>query len=100
MYFRLRALTSSSEAKALRAQATVRLDFCSQKQLATIFNALLPEVQRPTVTRSRVALEKDGTSLVLKVEATDTVALRAALNAYLRWINSLKNVLTLLENVS
>ncbi len=100
MYFRLKALSSFSEARALRAQATVRLDFHSEKQLATVFNALLPEVQRPAVTRSRVALEKDGTSLVLKVEATDTVALRAALNAYLRWVNSLKSVLALLENVS
>jgi tRNA threonylcarbamoyladenosine modification (KEOPS) complex Pcc1 subunit len=100
MYFRLKAFTSFSEARALRAQATVRLDFHSEKKLATIFDALLPEVQRPTVTRSRVTLEKDGTSLVLKVEATDTVALRAALNAYLRWISSLKNVLTLVENIS
>jgi len=34
---------------------------------------------------------------VLKVEARDTVALRAALNAYLRWINSMVNVLEVLE---
>jgi tRNA threonylcarbamoyladenosine modification (KEOPS) complex Pcc1 subunit len=42
-------------------------------------------------------LEKDDNFLVLKVEARDTVALRAALNAYLRWINSTLNVLEVLE---
>jgi tRNA threonylcarbamoyladenosine modification (KEOPS) complex Pcc1 subunit len=33
----------------------------------------------------------------LKVEAKDTVALRATLNAFLRWINSVANVLEVLE---
>jgi tRNA threonylcarbamoyladenosine modification (KEOPS) complex Pcc1 subunit len=36
-------------------------------------------------------------TLVLNVEARDTVALRAALNAYLRWICSTISVLEALE---
>jgi tRNA threonylcarbamoyladenosine modification (KEOPS) complex Pcc1 subunit len=47
-----------------------------------------------------VSLEKDDAVLVLRVEASDTVALRAALNAYLRWINSAVKVLETLENIS
>jgi tRNA threonylcarbamoyladenosine modification (KEOPS) complex Pcc1 subunit len=35
-----------------------------------------------------VKLEVEGFSLVLPVEAEEAVALRASLNAYLRWINS------------
>jgi tRNA threonylcarbamoyladenosine modification (KEOPS) complex Pcc1 subunit len=33
----------------------------------------------------------------LRVEANDTIALRSALNAYLRWIYSVMNVLAIVE---
>jgi tRNA threonylcarbamoyladenosine modification (KEOPS) complex Pcc1 subunit len=42
-------------------------------------------------------LAKKRDCLILKIEAKDTVALRAALNAYLRWINSMLNVFQILE---
>jgi tRNA threonylcarbamoyladenosine modification (KEOPS) complex Pcc1 subunit len=45
-------------------------------------------------------LEREGDFLVLKVEAKDTVALRAALNAYLRWIGSTVKVLEVVEHAS
>ena len=77
----------------LKAKATVRLPFHSEKQLTAIVNALTPEVNRQIGIRSKAKLATDGQFLVLDVEAEDTVALRAALNAYLRWINSTMNVL-------
>ena len=43
------------------------------------------------------AFAKKEEFLILKIEAKDTVALRAALNAYLRWINSIFNVLGIIE---
>jgi tRNA threonylcarbamoyladenosine modification (KEOPS) complex Pcc1 subunit len=79
------------------ATAIVRLKFPSEKRLEIVFNALKPEVDKPATMRSRAKLEKEDNFLVLKVEARDTVALRAALNAYLRWINSMMNVLEVLE---
>jgi tRNA threonylcarbamoyladenosine modification (KEOPS) complex Pcc1 subunit len=81
----------------LKAKAEVRLPFASDKQLAAVLGALNPEVQRQIGTRSKVALAAEGQTLVLVVEAQDTVALRAALNAYLRWIASTLNVLEMLE---
>ena len=74
----------------------MRLKFPSEKRLEIAFKALKPEVDKPTTMRSRAKLEKDDDFLVLKVEARDTVALRAALNAYLRWINSALSVLEVL----
>ncbi|MDI6642345.1 MAG: KEOPS complex subunit Pcc1 [Elusimicrobiota bacterium] len=47
--------------------------------------------------RSQTILEKEGNFLVLRIEAKDTVALRATVNAYLRWINSMTKVLEVLE---
>lgn len=81
----------------MKARAAVRLKFPSEKQLETILRSLEPEVKSPTSTRSQASLAKKGDCLILKIEAKDTVALRAALNAYLRWINSMLNVFQILE---
>jgi tRNA threonylcarbamoyladenosine modification (KEOPS) complex Pcc1 subunit len=85
------------EVYAMKAKAVVRLKFSSQEQLGIVLKALEPEVKKPATVRSRATLKKDGVLLVLSVEAGDTVALRAALNAYLRWINSILSVLEVLE---
>jgi KEOPS complex subunit Pcc1 len=79
------------------SSAIVRLKFLSEKGLEIVFKALKPEVDKPATMRSRANLEIENNFLVLKVEAGDTVALRAALNAYLRWVNSALNVLEVLE---
>lgn len=84
----------------MKANALVRLKFPSDKHLEIVFKALEPEVRTPPTMRSQAFLEKENTFLILKIEAKDTVALRAAVNAYLRWINSMTNVLEALENIS
>jgi tRNA threonylcarbamoyladenosine modification (KEOPS) complex Pcc1 subunit len=82
---------------ANRAKATIRLKFASDKQLTTLLDALMPEANAPVIRRANVKLEKDGSYLVLTVQAEDTVALRSTLNAYLRWIGSAVNVMSLVE---
>jgi tRNA threonylcarbamoyladenosine modification (KEOPS) complex Pcc1 subunit len=82
---------------ATNAKATVRLKFSSKKQLSALLDALTPETNALATRRATVALQKDGLFLTLLVEAEDTVALRATLNAYLRWINSTINVIDVVE---
>ena len=82
----------------IKANATVWLKMSSEKQLITILNALAPETRRPINVRARAILEREGDFVVLNVEAKDTVALRAALNAYLRWIGSTMKVLETIES--
>ncbi len=77
----------------MKAKATVRIPFRSERQLTALVNALTPEMSRQMGIRSKASLTSEGQILVLTVEAKDTVALRAALNAYLRWMNSTMNVL-------
>jgi tRNA threonylcarbamoyladenosine modification (KEOPS) complex Pcc1 subunit len=84
----------------MKAKASIRLRFSSEKHLTTLLDALAPEANRPVNLRARAALDRDGNFLVLKVEAKDTVALRAALNAYLRWIGSAVKVLEVVEHAS
>ena len=82
---------------AIKAKATVRLKFSSEKQLRALLDALTPEANAPVTRRAKVNFDKEGLFLNLIVEAEDTVALRSTLNAYLRWIGSAVNVIKLLE---
>ncbi len=81
----------------MRAKATIRLKFPTPEYLETVEASLSPEVNKPSSGRARVTVESDGVFLVLKVEADDAVALRSALNAYLRWINSTVTVVQVLD---
>jgi len=79
------------------AKATIHLKFDTEKQAETLLCALEPEAKAPPTHRSNIHLTKNGTCLTLAVTAEDTVALRATLNAYLRWINSTLNVIDVVK---
>jgi len=77
--------------------ASICLNFNSEERLDILMAALMPEVEAPSTYRSAVNLKKDGTCLTLVVTAEDTVALRATLNVYLRWIQSTLNVIDVVK---
>jgi tRNA threonylcarbamoyladenosine modification (KEOPS) complex Pcc1 subunit len=58
-----------------------------------LYKALLPEAGVLPGQRSRVNLKLEGNELVLEFEAEDTVAMRAAVNAFLRWVLAMEKVL-------
>ncbi len=80
-----------------KAIANLRLKFASQRQISALICALTPEANVLVTRRANVKLDRDGLFLVLTVEAEDTVALRAMLNAYLRWIGSIIKIIDILE---
>ncbi len=92
-YRRTQTIPIEANALSTKASATLTLNFNSEKQADTILAALSPEANEPPTHRSTVKLQKNGTSLILTAEAEDTVALRATLNAYLHWVQSILNVL-------
>jgi tRNA threonylcarbamoyladenosine modification (KEOPS) complex Pcc1 subunit len=79
--------------KPMKAKATVRLPLESERKLAALIKALTPEVSQKIGERSQATIIQDQQFIVLNVEAEDIVALRSALNAYLRWINSTLSVM-------
>ncbi len=81
----------------MKAEASVRLRFKSKEQLESIFKALEPETRTKMTTRSKVKVTKEGDCLKLSFEASDTSALRAAMNSYLRWILLTRDVLETLK---
>lgn len=82
---------------SINSKATIKIKFSSEKQIRSLFNAITPETEKPPAKRARVKLENDGLFVVLLVESDDTIALRATLNSYLRWINSIVNVLEVID---
>jgi len=59
----------------------------------SLYLAMKPETETPSSDRSRTTISLKGDSLTLHIEATDTSALRAALNSYLRWVDGILRLL-------
>jgi len=55
--------------------------------------ALLPELDRGPVDRARVMISRNGSELKLEVDALDTIALRAAVNTWLRLVQVADRIL-------
>ena len=86
----------SERGLSISAVAEIRVD--STKELAEIIeNSLKPEVQDPVSTRSKVEVVAEDDIIRINIAASDLSALRAALNSYLRWVDS---ILEVVEKVS
>jgi tRNA threonylcarbamoyladenosine modification (KEOPS) complex Pcc1 subunit len=73
------------------ASAEIRID--AKGGLAEILEGcLLPEVERPASQRSIVEVEAMNGTLFIHIDASDVVALRAAVNSYLRWVSAVQDV--------
>jgi len=82
----------------MKATAVIHMNFLSDKCAGTVFKALEPEIEKPPTKRYRATLTKEDETLILRIEAEDTVALRASANAYLRWISAINDCLTVLQD--
>lgn len=81
----------------MKARALIRLKFISSKHLRAVMDALSPEINKPAPGRSQTTVRNEDNFLIIEVEAEDIVALRSTLNSYLRWIDSLNNVFSVLD---
>jgi tRNA threonylcarbamoyladenosine modification (KEOPS) complex Pcc1 subunit len=81
----------------MKAQAVIRLNFSSEKQLKIVLGALRPETETSATPRSKVHMKTEDQSLILEFRARDTSALRAAMNSYLRLIGVAMNLQNLID---
>jgi tRNA threonylcarbamoyladenosine modification (KEOPS) complex Pcc1 subunit len=72
------------------ATITIELD---EKMLKVIDTALTPETDTPSSDRSETSVTVKDNQLVIQTHASDTSALRAALNSYLRWVDGIQNII-------
>jgi len=76
----------------MKAQAVIRLNFSSEKQLKAVLGALTPETESSATPRSKVHMKTEKQRLILEFKANDTSALRASMNSYLRLIGVAMNL--------
>lgn len=82
----------------MKAEAEIGIEFPLKKMGHIVAESLQPELDNPSSDRSKVELIiKDGGEVALHITATDTSALRATLNSYLRWIGAITKTLNVLE---
>jgi len=79
----------------LPVSATVSIELDSDL-LDAINTALVPEAESPSSERSKTEIRILGNELVIKTFASDTTALRASLNSYLRWVQGIQGIVDIL----
>jgi len=79
----------------LPVSATVSIDLDSDL-LDAINTALVPEAESPSSERSKTEVKILCNALVIKTDASDTTALRASLNSYLRWVQGIQGIVDIL----
>jgi len=80
----------------MKAQALIRLNFPSERDVEIALQALQPETKTAPAARSKVQVSGEDRNLILSFEAKDTSALKAAINSYLRWVHLTKDIVGLL----
>jgi KEOPS complex subunit Pcc1 len=80
----------------MKAKASVKIKIPFQEYLPPLLRALKPEIKK-TSNRAKVTIETDQSTIILTVVSKDTIALRATLNTYLRWISSTLDALDVIK---
>ena len=83
----------------MKVLCIIKISFSSPSVVNLFFDALLPEVKTSELVRTKVSLYKETSNLFLKIEAKDTVALRAILNSYLRWVSAIYDCLITISKI-
>ncbi len=72
-------------------KASFTINFDSEKDVKIIADSINPEIKHK-IPKTEVNLSISGKKLFLELQAKDISSLRAAINSYLRWINTALNV--------
>jgi len=75
--------------------SVVKLEL-DKKLLDAIDVALKPESESPSSERSKTSISIDENHLIIATYASDTTALRASLNSYLRWVEGIQNIVLII----
>ncbi|MFX0097866.1 MAG: KEOPS complex subunit Pcc1 [Candidatus Hodarchaeota archaeon] len=70
----------------------MEVSFSDQDSAEVAYSAILPELPTSSSSRTKTILIKRGRTLKLKVKAKDITALRAIVNAYLRWFKLIQDL--------
>ncbi len=69
----------------------------SEEVVEAVIDALRPEVESPSSERSSTDVRRGVDGIFISTEASDTTAMRAAVNSYLRWVQGMLDMLSKIE---
>jgi tRNA threonylcarbamoyladenosine modification (KEOPS) complex Pcc1 subunit len=79
------------EPRRSQAEAKIHID-ASSDVVQIIISSLQPELESGISDRSKIVIEASETGIIVDVVADDMVALRAAVNSYLYWIQGIMDI--------
>ena len=79
-----------------KASAEIRIKV-PEEVVDAVLDALSPEVESPSSERSSTDVRRGVDDIVISTEASDTTAMRAAVNSYLRWVQGILDMLSKIE---
>jgi len=79
------------EPRRSQAEAKIHIDTPSDV-VHIIISSLQPELESGISDRSKIVIEASETGITVDVVADDMVALRAAVNSYLYWIQGIMDI--------
>ncbi len=82
-------------ALSINAVVTIPLD---DYLVHSVRESLIPETKTPSSNRSSTVIEMDENHIIIKTDADDISALRANLNSYMRWVQSIQEVVNNLND--
>jgi tRNA threonylcarbamoyladenosine modification (KEOPS) complex Pcc1 subunit len=86
----------TKESLTEKASAEIRIKV-PEEVVEAVLDALSPEVESPSSERSSTDVRRGVDDIVISTEASDTTAMRAAVNSYLRWVQGILDVLSKIE---
>ncbi|HUV54487.1 MAG TPA: KEOPS complex subunit Pcc1 [Candidatus Krumholzibacteriaceae bacterium] len=86
----------TKEGLTKKASAEVRIKV-PEEVVEAVLDALSPEVESPSSERSSTDVRRGVDGIVISTEASDTTAMRAAVNSYLRWVQGILDMLSKIE---
>ncbi len=77
----------------LKASAEIRVDV-PDGMVEAVLDALGPEIESPSSDRSITGVRRTVDGILIVTEASDTTAMRAAVNSYLHWVQGILDLLS------
>jgi tRNA threonylcarbamoyladenosine modification (KEOPS) complex Pcc1 subunit len=74
-----------------KAEAEIQIE-ATHDTINVLIESLKPELEQILSDRSSISLESNEKCIVIKIIAEDVVALRAAVNSYLYWIQGILDI--------
>lgn len=80
-----------------KINVSMRISFKSEKTTKKIYEALMLESDYDPNERAKTKIEIESSTLIISIQALDSVSARAASNSFLKWINLSEQLLTYVD---